>query len=190
MGEAHHHHNTTPLGLVDVLAGAVFFIVLALLLKAGLDSVVPGLLREDTLRQIIVSGCLFLVVWAYLGNYVFKPFFSVLEEREARTSGDEKKAQERVRQSKSLTEKIEEELLAARLEGIRRRDALIEEAKGHANSLLEAGTKESEARIATARAEIESHSVRARSEVTAEAEKLAAVVRQRVLDVPSDTIVH
>ena len=47
------HKASKPLGLVDFIAGAVCFLIVAFLMKALITKAVPGLLLEKTFYQIL-----------------------------------------------------------------------------------------------------------------------------------------
>ena len=73
------------LGVVDVIVGAVLFVLMVFLMRALLDTAVPGLLKTETMYHILVSGLLFFLVWGLIGNFVFGPYFDLMTQREQRT---------------------------------------------------------------------------------------------------------
>lgn len=198
MAEAHsedkhgHGHSkvSKPLDTSDVIIGTVLFVVFAVLLKLLLDAVVPGLLKTETLWQILISGLIFLGVWGLIGNTLFVPYLSLLSEREDRTVGYEKAAQEKLRDSKIVADQIEAALRSARLRGIKERDALVGEAKARTAKIVEQAKAAADAEIATARTQIEQLKTKARNELGQEADALAGLVVTRALESAPRPLVH
>lgn len=179
------------LGLTDVIAGAVLFLALSVGLQKLLDAAVPGLLKPETLVQIQISGVIFLLVWAVFGNLVFKPFLDLVAEREEKTVGSTRHAAEKKRESRSLEQKVEEELREARLEGIQQRDKLAEAARKQSQQVLEAADAAAREEIRKAQLEIDELKSRAEQELAQEAAALAELVVKRALTpVSSEHYVH
>ena len=182
--------ESKPLGLGDVIAGAVIFVLLCVLLYEGMSRMVPGLLSFPVLKQVILSGLMFLTFWALLGNSVFVPFFEVLYEREGRTKGDLALAQEKLRQSSELERELGEHLRLARLAGIEIRDKRIELASKKAAEVSNVASKTARAQIESAQAEIGKLKSDAREDLEEEAAKLAKLVVSRALTSAPGQVVH
>ena len=184
------HSESEPLGLRDVIAGTLVFVVLCVVLYEVLAVAIPGLLSFAVLKQVIVSGLIFLSFWALLGTFVFQPFFEVLYKREARTKGDLTLAQEKLRESASLEQDLDEQLRLARLEGIKKRDTFLDEAGRAAQEVTDAASKAAREEIESAQKEIEDLKASAETELAEEAEKLAKVVVQRALSSSPEQVIH
>ncbi len=139
--------------------------------------------------EILLSSALFLVLWGFLGNYVFKPFFALHALREARTTGDRKKAQELKKESQNILEKIETELYQTRLQGIRSRDQKLAETKSKAQKILDEETEKATEKLELAREEIQTLKIQARKQIEEEAKQLAKVfVNKVMLETPSKMV--
>lgn len=186
-----HHHNTTPLGMQDVIAGAVLFVIFAFLLKLFIEAVKPGMFTWNTFAHTLVSGFTFLGIWAFLGNKLFRPYLEVVEQRETATVGAEARAVELRRETQRIQAEIEEQLRQARVEGIKRRDAQVDEAKKNAAAVLERVSSQAGERLKSAHAEIAELRRAAEREVESESQKLAALVCERALETgPSVAVYH
>jgi len=140
--------------------------------------------------QLGIPALTFITVWYLLGNSVFKPFLANLEEREDRTTGDEKRAAEARQKTAQLHIKLEEQLKIARLEGIRMRDDYAAQAK------LEAGRTQDQAlqvalkQLDGARAEIETIKAKVRSELQGEAQALSGAILDKLLRNSAERVIH
>ena len=177
----HSHHNTKPLGAIDFIGAAVVFVLLALGLNALLSTAVPGLLKFGTPIQIIISGLLFVFVWAVFGNAVFKDYFDILEQRESKTKGTQAKASELRVKAKDIQSEIDTGLRAARLEGIKDRDSLIEEAKLQASKAKNEAKEAADAKFKVAAVKLGEMKEKAMSEASVEAKKLSQIVKEKAL---------
>lgn len=184
-----HGHEQKPLGLSDAIAGAVLFVLCVFGMQAVVDGFVPGLLKPETAVHIIISGLMFIVCWALLGNYLFQPYIDLFEEREARTEGDKKKASEFKKDGAGLKSEIDEELRVARLEGIKLRDVKVDEAKRSVDEILNAAQSTSENDLSRAQTKIAGMKEQALKEVGEESDKLAQQLVQKALaSNPTQTI--
>lgn len=132
--------------------------------------------------HILVSAGLFIILWQVLGRVFFKPVFKVLEEREARTCGDEEKAHDLKEQARELNHQIEAQLRIAKAEGIRKRDEIIAKAEREANKILDNGHKQAVEKLKEAQLEIKRLRARAKHDLIVETEKLADEAFHRILN--------
>lgn len=186
----HSSHESRPLGTSDVIGGAIVFVLVCWGLYSLLGVAVPGLFKFGTFVQVIISGLLFLLVWGLFGGMVFQSYFDVLTERESKTLGAEKEASQLRSQALAIEREVEEELKATRLEGLRERDELIEEANKQASEIKEAATVKADAQYKTATRELERLREDAKSELGLEAEKLSQLVKERALASDSSRLIH
>ena len=136
------------------------------------------------------SAALFIIIWAIVGNGVFKPFLALLEERDERTHGDDQRATDIKGQADNLQYKIDLELKDAALEGISTRDAKVAAAKQEAAGIIEQAMKKTQAELEAARTEIETVSAGARAELRAESEVVAGAMLEQVLGPSGGRVVH
>jgi len=131
--------------------------------------------------QVVESAVLFILIWCILKRVLFKPFLSLLDERDARTVGDERAAREKKVDSKELSKEIEIELQKARLEGIKDRDEAVRLAKDKAQEVIQAASVRAQEKREKAREEIERLKAAAEQELLKESTMLSdVVVRQLV----------
>lgn len=95
-------------------------------------------------QMIIVSAILFVVFWRLFAWAFFNPYFSLLEEREGRTSGAMHKADDDLKQAHELEALYSERIDSARIEGMKAKLQLLEEAKKESAKILEAAQHEAE----------------------------------------------
>jgi F-type H+-transporting ATPase subunit b len=139
--------------------------------------------------QAVASAATFCLLWAVLGNLLFKPLFQLLEEREARTSGDEQAAVEKRHESKELAAQIEEKLRIARVDGAQLRDSRVAQAKKEAQEILDRANTHAAEELKRAEKMIAELKAKAMAELPAEVEKLSQLVVSRALaESPTGTI--
>lgn len=137
-------------------------------------------MEKAQLIQILASSGLFLVVW-YCLRSVLKPFLENVEERQARTFGDEDAAVEKRQKAKLLDAEIEELLRQARHEGAQSRDAKVSLAKQEAQKLIDQAEAWASGEIEKGEKEVLSLKQKAMNEVPSEVEKLSRLVVERAL---------
>lgn len=147
-------------------------------------------LSNILVQTSILAAALFVVVWVFVGKYLFKPFIAVLEEREQRTVGDAKRAREKKDEVKTLVAKLDEQLVSARLEGIRRRDKKITEAKTEAQDLVDRAAEQARESVESARLEIERIKKQALSDLSSEADQLSEAVVAKAKGLGAPRILH
>lgn len=140
--------------------------------------------------EIAASAGLFILLWVILGNLLFKPYLALLEEREARTVGDERRASEGQREAQRLQGEVNEELRQAALQGIKIRDSHVAEAKQEAAEITEQAAGRAAEAVAEARAEIERQVAAAREQIGQDAEQVAGVMLERLLSGSATQVVH
>ena len=142
------------------------------------------------LTEIFPSTVIFIVVWMIFGNAVVKPFLKNLEDREERTTGDEKRAGEARQKTKQLLAQVEQELKVARLEGIRLRDDQVLKAKSEANKIADQASSASMAQLEAARDDIAQMKAKVRSELGSEVEGLSAMLIEKLMSAPGERVIH
>lgn len=148
------------------------------------------MIKPEILNEVGLSALLFVAVWAILSRYLFKPFFAVLAEREARTVGDERATAKSREEAQAVQVKIENELRAARLKGISQRDSKVNLAKAQGQTVIAEAQERAQQQLEKARNEIEALKAKARGEIHVESERLAQTVVERVLASGSGPVVH
>ncbi|MCB0358104.1 MAG: ATP synthase F0 subunit B [Bdellovibrionales bacterium] len=142
------------------------------------------------LTEILSSAALFLVMWAILGNLIFKPYLAMLEEREARTTGDERRADELAKKAQLVRADVEKELRETSLHGIRLRDERVAAAKAQAQKITDAATERAQRTLESARADIATERERALAALAADADSLAETMLSQALGAGQSHSVH
>jgi F0F1-type ATP synthase membrane subunit b/b' len=136
------HSDTRPLGLSDIIAGGLIFLLLAwaCFSLAGPDGVgfLKGLLNSERSYELLVSGALFLLVWLVVGELAAKPYLANHMLREEKTKGLKEKSIELKKEIESLKLEVVSELRTARLDGVKKRDEVLSSARKIANQVIEA----------------------------------------------------
>ena len=140
--------------------------------------------------EIAASAGTFIVLWVVLGHMIFKPFFQLLEEREARTTGDEHAAQEKKNRARMLRQQVDEKLREARLSGITQRDERVKVAKERAQEIVELAMKQAGEQLTLAESQIEALKTRALQDLPGESQKLSDLVISRALASDTSQTIH
>ncbi|MDD2943741.1 MAG: hypothetical protein PHC51_12345 [bacterium] len=140
--------------------------------------------------EILLSAFTFLLLWHFLGQGVFKHFFQMLEDREQRTEGARKKAHGVEDEVISLKREIEDALRSARVEGVKRRDELVERAKSEAQALVDAATERAAMLVEEERSNVRTVLTAELSRVAEEAEIVAQVIVDKAMSPSSSISIH
>jgi F0F1-type ATP synthase membrane subunit b/b' len=131
------------------------------------------MLSAEVLQQIALSAVLFILVWQLVGNQVLKPFFELLEQREARTVGDDKQVIAKKAEVKQLEKTIEEELKKTRVEAAMRRDEKVQHAKKKAQAIITEATSRAEEELKKSEQFITELQAQARKDIVEQSVQLA-----------------
>ncbi len=142
------------------------------------------------LIEVACSAILFIVIWQILSARLFKPYLALLDERDARTVGDEQRVVERKKEIEDVQRVIDDELRQARVEGIVLRDKLVNEAKEEAQAIIDEATKVVDEELSRSRQAIFELKTQARAEIDKEADKLALLVVDRLQSSGNEKTVH
>ncbi|MCC6932892.1 MAG: ATP synthase F0 subunit B [Deltaproteobacteria bacterium] len=146
---------------------------------------------NDTVKLFFASSVIiFLVIWRILAKHFFKPVFEVLEQREARTVGDEHEAKLLTDQDKRAQIELASELKIIRAQAIKKREAIVSEAKQQAAKVLETAHAQAAEELKGARAQITVLREQAKQDLSSEIEKLAAVTYDRLLSANNTKTLH
>ncbi|HMO17677.1 MAG TPA: ATP synthase F0 subunit B [Oligoflexia bacterium] len=187
MSETGHesHADTSPLGLLDVVAAAIIFSGLSwvAIRLAGPDGFgfLKGLLNETRSYEFVLSGFLFIGVWYFLGAIVLNPYLQSFFEREEKTRGTLERAAQLKKSIEQAQIELSAELMTARMDGVRKRDQRVLEAKANAQEIIAEGRRkaESEWNLESQRLGLERENLLAAAE--GEVSKLSELVYDKVL---------
>lgn len=130
---------------------------------------------------VIVQIVAFLFLWFLLAKLLFKPFLSLVEERERRTEGVSREADALMEEAERLRREYESGIERARAEGSALRDAVTREAREAHERLVTQAREEARRFTETIRLEIRSMMERERAVAAREAELIARDVAEKIL---------
>lgn len=190
MGHQAHseHKQVSPVGfiislvVVTSLIVAITWYALSYLAANQIIQKSP----EELITGIFQSSLLFLATWFVLGNKVYKPFFALLEEREAKTIGNTSLAKEKLKEKEALELRIEDELRKVRRRAAKTRDEKLDQAKIAAKSVIEEAEGEAAKKLRLALLEIQNLRQKAEADIDREVERLAQIVFEKALSTSSN----
>jgi F-type H+-transporting ATPase subunit b len=131
-----------------------------------------------TFSALIVS---FLVFWFIFSRLFFRPFLSLISERERRLKDLNERTEKLIKQAREAGEERERRLAAVRHEAFTTREAERRKAESEAAALLEAAKADARASLERARSAIDDELKAAGRELEAMGRGLAAELAERVL---------
>ncbi|HVA79425.1 MAG TPA: ATP synthase F0 subunit B [Candidatus Binataceae bacterium] len=134
-----------------------------------------------TFFTLIVS---FLVFWFIFSPLFFRPFLSLLSERENRFRSLSDRTEELIRQARAADDEREKRLAEIRREAIAMRETHRRAAEAEAAQLMDAAKAEAHATLEAARAKIESELAAAENQLEAMSHNLGAELATRILGRP------
>jgi F0F1-type ATP synthase membrane subunit b/b' len=189
---AHSHSNDKPLGLSDVIAGAVIFVCLWYVASdvAGPQGIgfLKNLLTEQRSFELLCSGFLFLGLWLVLGKLVIVPYLEAFYEREGMTIGAQGSSGDLRKEIVTLRSELDRELHLARMEGVKRKNDRIFEAKKKAEDILLAEKSVVDAEISKMKADLDMQREQVMASLDKEVDSLSGSFYQRLTSVGSQTI--
>ena len=148
------------------------------------------MVTPSVILEILASALLFIFFWKVIGERIFRPYFLLLEEREAQTSGARERTVSSKEKAQDMLAELEHELRASRVEGLRVRDDLISQAKKEYAQKISEAMEHSAGELAQARNESNTALSEALKQVPAESEKLASEVVSRLISQGSRAVLH
>ncbi len=146
----------------------------------------PNLTPPEIISQILSSAALFILLWAVLGNLVFKPFLAILTEREEKTLGAEKRSVLLSEQCDELNVKLNQELRTARLQAIHLRDVEVEKTKGEGKGIVEKSSIAAQHILESGRDELRQAAQQARTELDKDITVLSNTLLEKILETAGD----
>jgi F-type H+-transporting ATPase subunit b len=131
-----------------------------------------------TFFALIVS---FLVFWFIFSRLFFRPFLSLISERERRLKDLNERTENLIKQARDASEERDRRIAAVRHEAFTRREAERRKAESEGAALLEGAKAETRAAIERARAAIDAELHSAGRELESMGRGLAAELAERVL---------
>lgn len=141
----------------------------AILQQLGLDS--------TFYPQFVV----FFVLFLFLGQFFFKPFLRLMEERHRRTVQDRQAAEAMMSSVSERLAQIEARLAQARLEARGDFEKTVAEAKQEEAKILSAAREEAKRVVSETATALDAERARVRAQLELDAEALASAVADKLL---------
>ena len=131
--------------------------------------------------SILPAIVIFLGLVFALNRLLFRPLLRIQEERGARTTGLEARAQKLVEHQADLFDRYQASIRGARLEGYRRQEQVRSEALQRRAAILAEARTSAEDLIQQSRAAIQDQSQAARDQLGREAQQIARGIASSIL---------
>ncbi|NOT53486.1 MAG: ATP synthase F0 subunit B [Deltaproteobacteria bacterium] len=124
---------------------------------------------------------LFLILWAFLRRFLFEPHFDVMEQREHRSEGAMRQAQQVKAEVGEMEEQYKSRLTATRSGAIQQVETVAREAEGQAQAITDAARTEADKILEELRATLRQEIENARKELQSRAPEFARNISEKLL---------
>lgn len=135
-------------------------------------------------QMIVVWGVLFIVFWQIMARVVFQPLITVVEARDAATTGAEEGAHKLTQEAEALKVKAEDKLAEVRVSAMKEKLAELAKARTQAQQLVDEAEKTAQSQIARSRQELSDRLTKLRIELEQEANEMARSIVSKVKSAP------
>ncbi len=130
---------------------------------------------------LLIQLANFLLLMFLLNRLLFRPMFRILEERRERTEGRKRLAERTTAEAESLWDDYQKKLQEAKADADRTRVALVRQAEGERQKMVDLAAAQAEKTVAEIRARVRADAEKAREALRGETEKLADSMAERIL---------
>jgi F0F1-type ATP synthase membrane subunit b/b' len=127
---------------------------------------------------------LFLVLWAFLRRFLFEPHFDVIEQREHRSEGAIKQAQQVKAEVGEMEAQYKSRLAATRTGAMQQVDIVSREAEEQARAITDATRTEADKILSDMRATLQQEIANTRKELQSRAPEFARNISEKLLGRP------
>lgn len=127
---------------------------------------------------------LFLVLWAFLRRFLFEPHFEVMEQREHRSEGAIKQAQQVRVEVGEMEEQYKSRLAATRTGAMQQVDTISREAEEQAQAITDVARNEADKILTDMRATLQQEIANTRKELQSRAPEFARNISEKLLGRP------
>jgi F0F1-type ATP synthase membrane subunit b/b' len=127
-------------------------------------------------QMIVVWGILFTVLWQLLSNLVFKRFLTLVELRDAATTGAKEDAQKKIEQASAITVQVEDKLAEVRVAAMKQKLTELSSARTQAQQITDEAERKAQQIIEAARGDLKSRLTTLRQELEKDTEEMACSV--------------
>jgi F-type H+-transporting ATPase subunit b len=131
--------------------------------------------------SVVYQIVLFLVLWVILSKVLFRPYMSLLEERERKTTGAEQDLSELEREAARLRAQYEDRIAQAQAAGNAAKEAILQEARQQREGVLSQARQEAMSILEGVRRELASQMQKERQLAAAEVRAIAQEMATKVL---------
>ena len=131
-------------------------------------------------QMILVWGVLFVIFWQLMARTVFRPFITVVEARDAATTGASEGAQKIVQEAEALKLKAEDTIAEVRVNAMKEKLSELAKARAQAQQIVEEAEHKAQAQIAKSRLELSDKLSKLRGELESEANEMAKAIVSKV----------
>jgi F-type H+-transporting ATPase subunit b len=124
---------------------------------------------------------LFLVLWAILNKFLFRPYLDLLDERERKTSGARSETAGLEQQAERLKAEYDEKIAQAQAAGNVAKETILNEARRQRDDILESARAEASSALERVRQELASQIEKERQLAAAEAASVARDMARKIL---------
>lgn len=130
---------------------------------------------------ILLQMLLFVFLWIVLSRVLFRPYLSLLEERERKTEGAEEESSSLEQEGERLRALYEEGIAKARAVGTAAKEAILQEVRQQREEALNRAREEAFKSLEQVRLDIRNEVSRERENISREAEVIAQEMVGKVL---------
>lgn len=127
---------------------------------------------------------LFLVLWAFLRRFLFEPHFEVMQQREHRSEGALRQAQQIRAEVGGMEGQYKSRLAAARTGTMHQVDTVYRDAEEQAQAIADAARTEADKILADMQATLQQETADARTELQSRAPEFARNISEKLLGRP------
>ncbi|HSF60021.1 MAG TPA: ATP synthase F0 subunit B [Candidatus Binatia bacterium] len=131
--------------------------------------------------SVVYQVVLFLVVWVILSKVLFRPYVSLLEERERKTTGAEHDLSELEHEAARLRAQYEEKIAQAQAAGNGAKEAILQDARQQREGVLTQAREEAMSILEGVRRELANQMQKERQLAAAEVRAIAQEMATKVL---------
>jgi F-type H+-transporting ATPase subunit b len=131
--------------------------------------------------SVVYQVVLFLVVWVILSKVLFRPYVSLLEERERKTTGAEHDLSELEHEAARLRAQYEEKIAQAQAAGNAAKEAILQDARQQREGVLTQAREEAMSTLEGVRRELANQMQKERQLAAAEVRAIAQEMATKVL---------
>jgi F-type H+-transporting ATPase subunit b len=131
--------------------------------------------------SILYQILIFLALWLILSKALFRPYLSLLDDRERQTGGARHYTGDLEHEGMRLRSEYEEKISQARSAAVAVKDAIIQEARQEREKLLHNAREEAARKLDSVRREVQSQLEKERTILAAEVAAVAQDMASKVL---------